>query len=60
MKKENIFDVFERVHKNDPKPDKIRGEVTPLDITPEQEQDPEQEPEQEPEQTQNGGEEDGV
>ena len=72
MKKENIFDLFEQQHKEDPKqePERIRGEVTPEDIeptkevTPEPKQEPEQptpEPKQELEQEpQEGGKENGA
>lgn len=69
MKKENIFDLFEAQHKDDPAPvtDRIPGEVKPEDIAPPQEvqapeaAEPKQEaPEEKPEEKQEGGSENGV
>ena len=41
MKKENIFDLYESQHKDDPKPaaDRVPGEVKPEDVAPPQEPD---------------------
>ena len=39
MKKENIFDLYEEQHKDDPGPstERVPGEVTPEDVAPPQE-----------------------
>ena len=45
MRKQNIFDIYNEQHKDDVKAaDKMPGEVTPADVSPEPEQ--KQEPEQ--------------
>lgn len=50
MKKENIFDLYEAQHKDDPAPaaDRVPGEVKPEDVAPTQEVKPAPEPKQEP------------
>ena len=63
MKKENIFDLWEKQHKDDPKspPERVENEVRPEDLEgekevtkqPEQKQEPEQK--QDPEPKQEGG-----
>ena len=63
MRKQNIFDLYNEQHKDDGKAaDKMPGEVTPADVSPEPEQkaEPEQkqEPEQEPEPEQKEGDQD--
>lgn len=60
MKKENIFDLYEEQHKDDPKPaaDRVPGEVKPEDVAPPQEvpaQEPETPPEPPQEPDQNAG-----
>ena len=69
MKKESIFDLYDQVHKNDPKPEqeRIENEVRPQDVEEEKEvtkQEPAPEetpaPEEAPAATQEEGNDNGV